>query len=81
LLKKFNIALVDAMKMDIEGAEFLALRGASQSLSEGKISRLIVELHDRRRKAEIEDLVKGFDFSFKWIDEDHIFASKSPPHP
>lgn len=81
LLKKFNVTLVDVMKMDVEGAEFQALRGASKSLSEGKISRMVVELHDRGRKAEMEDLLKGFDFSFKWIDSDHIFASKNPRLP
>ena len=77
LLKKFRIASVDAMKMDIEGAEFLALKGASKSLSNGKISKIIVELHDRGRKAEMEDLLTGFDFSYKWIDADHVFASKN----
>lgn len=81
LLKKFNIVLVDVMKIDVEGAEFQVLSGASKSLSGGKISRMVVELHDRGRKAEMEDLLKGFDFSIKWIDADHIFASKNPPLP
>lgn len=78
LLNKFNVALVDVMKIDVEGAEFHALRGASKSLSEGKISRIVVEVHDRAQKTEMEDILGGFDFSFKWIDADHVFASKNP---
>jgi len=81
LLKKFNIARVDAMKIDVEGAEFHALKGASRSLSDGKISRIVIELHDREKKAEMENILKGYDFSLEWIDADHIFASKNPNFP
>lgn len=36
---------VDLMKMDIEGAEVFALAGLTESLREGRVKRLLLELH------------------------------------
>jgi FkbM family methyltransferase len=44
-LHRLGIATVDLLKMDIEGHEFEALRGAAGALAAGKIKRLLVEVH------------------------------------
>lgn len=45
LLESEKLASVDLMKMDIEGAETFAVAGMSDSLSTGRIKRLLLELH------------------------------------
>lgn len=66
--------VADLVKIDVEGAEFLVLEGMKESLSSGKIKNLLIELHDRERKRELENLVSGFNY-WKWIDPDHLFCS------
>jgi FkbM family methyltransferase len=45
LLDQRNIGQVDVLKMDIEGAEALALRGMEKGLRAGRYKTMIVELH------------------------------------
>ena len=45
LLRDAGVDRVDVMKMDIEGAEAKALPGLGRYLTEGRIARLILELH------------------------------------
>jgi FkbM family methyltransferase len=45
LLDQRNIGQVDVLKMDIEGAEALALRGMEKGLRAGRYKLMIVELH------------------------------------
>ncbi len=68
---------VDLVKIDVEGAEFLVLKGARESLSSGRILNIVVEVHDRERRTEMETLLGQFGYEVKWLDSDHIFASAS----
>ena len=45
ILKSRQLASIDLMKMDIEGAEGFAIAGLKRSLSERRIRRLLLELH------------------------------------
>lgn len=45
LLAELDVAQVDVLKMDIEGAEVLALAGLAQMLQAGQVRRLLLELH------------------------------------
>jgi hypothetical protein len=58
----------DLVKIDVEGAEFLVLRGAKQALESGRIRRLMVELHDLDRRSELEDLLTGYGFKLRKLD-------------
>ena len=65
---------VDLMKIDVEGAEFLVLKGARSALREGRISSLLIELHDSKRKDELDALLAEYRYRTKWLD----FAMESP---
>ncbi len=45
------------MKIDVEGAEFMVLCGEKVALSQGRILRLVIELHDSTRKNELESFL------------------------
>ncbi len=65
---------IDLVKIDVEGAEFRVLKGAEKTLSAGRIRRILIELHDRTRKEELENLLSNNRFSCRWLDADHIFG-------
>jgi FkbM family methyltransferase len=70
----------ELVKIDVEGAEFLVLEGAKKSLSARKIENIVIELHDRKRQKELEDILTKSDYEFRWLDGDHLFAClKKPP--
>jgi FkbM family methyltransferase len=70
---------VDLLKIDVEGAEFLALEGANASLSARKIEKIVIELHDREKQREVEGILTRYDYKFRWLDRDHIFATLKKP--
>jgi FkbM family methyltransferase len=45
LLDECNATIVDMLKMDIEGAEALAVRGLEASIKKHRVRRLLIELH------------------------------------
>jgi len=66
----------DLVKVDVEGAEFLVLEGIRESLASQRVSNILVELHDRDRKEELETTLKSnFDHVF-WVDNQHLFRSE-----
>jgi FkbM family methyltransferase len=70
----------ELVKIDVEGAEFLVLKGAEASLSAKKIENIVIELHDRKRMRELEEILIRYGYKLRWLDGDHILASlnKSP---
>jgi FkbM family methyltransferase len=65
---------VDLVKVDVEGAEWLVLKGADSQA--GKISRWLVEVHTMSRKDELESWMRNHQYEFAWIDKDHLYAWK-----
>lgn len=65
---------VELVKIDVEGAEFLVLEGASESLAGRKIANIAIEVHNRDRRKEIEALLASYHYSLKWVDADHIIG-------
>ena len=45
ILDQQGLSHVDLMKMDIEGAEAFAIAGLEESMTKGKVKRLLLELH------------------------------------
>ncbi len=63
-----HVAAPDVIKIDIEGAELMALRGA-QSLMRGKRPAIYVEVH-QNNIVEATALLRGSDYSLFQIDAD-----------
>jgi FkbM family methyltransferase len=78
---------VDLMKIDVEGAEFMVLRGASVALSQGRIYRLVIELHNKTRKDELESILLNNGYRTEWLDYgragelSHLLATYNPGSP
>ncbi len=62
----------DLIKIDVEGAEFLVLEGMKNSIRNRRVNRLLVELHNRDRKLELEALLQQY--HLKWVDSDHLLG-------
>ena len=67
--------MIDLVKIDVEGAEFLVLKGAVKLLHKHLIRHIIVELHNRARQEELMGLFKAYHYQGSWIDLDHYHAS------
>jgi len=65
---------VDLCKIDVEGAEFLVLESATNALKEGRIIRIMVELHNRERKSELESFLERHEFRFRWLDPGRVYG-------
>jgi FkbM family methyltransferase len=66
----------DLVKVDVEGAEFQVLKGAREALAEGRIRRIMVELHDKDAKNELYGILAGHGFKLKALDaHPRIFGS------
>jgi len=66
------------IKMDIEGAEVLALKGAAKILS--KVRKIIVEVHGDNLRS-VEKILREHDFDTQLIEKNmtHIMGSKRHP--
>jgi FkbM family methyltransferase len=57
---------VDVIKMDVEGAEVLALRAATKTLR--RIRKIVVEIHGDNSE-NVEQLLRSYGFNLEIIDE------------
>ncbi len=68
--------VANLVKVDVEGAEFLVLKGAELSLTEGRIRNIEVELHNRERKEELVKILESYGFETSLLDaHPRIFGS------
>jgi FkbM family methyltransferase len=64
----------DLVKIDVEGAEFLVLEGMRESFARQRVSNIMVELHDRNGKKELENILsRNFGRVF-WVDAQHLYG-------
>ena len=63
---------VDLVKVDVEGVEWMVLRGAEPVV--GNIKSWIVELHNPKRKEELEYWFITHDYMIRWLDSKHVYA-------
>ena len=61
LLDEQGVDQVDLVKIDVEGAEDLVLRGMSRGLEEGRYRRILLEVHPgllRQRSRDVNDVIE-----------------------
>jgi FkbM family methyltransferase len=66
----------DLVKIDVEGAEFLVLDGMKESFAKQRVMNILIELHDRDRKEELETILGSKFGSVFWVDHQHLFGSR-----
>lgn len=76
LIENENIDQVMLLKMDIEGAEVLALKGASSTLKEMKIKNMIIEYHNHSNRTYITNLLKNLGYSYSLHERTTLFENK-----
>lgn len=76
-LNSFVKQPVDFVKVDVQGAAFDVVKGASEVMS--KIKRWIIELEESElnRKLELETLMKSFGYDTLWLSEQHLYAFRA----
>jgi FkbM family methyltransferase len=70
LLDRYDI--VDLIKVDVEGAEWLVLDGAKKTIS--KVKSWMIESHNPARNKDLENWFETRGYKSKWLDVNHIFA-------
>ena len=68
---------VDLLKVDVEGTEWEVLKGAETSIRARKVRRIMVEIHDKTKKAELEDYLRSRAYLPTWLDSNHVLATLS----
>jgi FkbM family methyltransferase len=64
-----NESIIDLIKVDVEGAEWRVLEGAESIMP--RIKRWVIELHQPRRKAELDARMKQYGYGrSEWLDSD-----------
>ena len=66
--------VVDLIKVDVEGAEWLVLKGAEKVIK--NIKSWVIEVHDPHRLNEMEKLLQSHGYQTKWLDRNHIHAAR-----
>jgi len=64
----------DLVKIDVEGAEFQVLEGMRESLASRRVNNILVELHDRDRKGELEAMLSSNFSHVFWVDPQHLYG-------
>jgi FkbM family methyltransferase len=64
-----NITKISLIKIDVEGAEVLTLKGAIQTLKQRKITNMIIEFHSRENHDYIINLLKELGYSISCSSE------------
>ncbi len=67
---------IDLVKLDVEGAEFDVLEGATDSMS--KIRSWMIELHDQSGKSKLQTHMATNGYNLLWLDQGHLFAFRAP---
>jgi precorrin-6B methylase 2 len=74
IVEKLRLKRVDLIKMDIEGEEYNALKGAIKTIRKFK-PKIIIEIHSKNLREKILEFLKnyGYDLVFEKEKKDHGF--------
>jgi len=68
---------INLIKVDVEGAEFEVLESSEEIVD--KIQAWIVEIHDMKLRNKILNWFRVHNYNTRWLDYQHIFASRVRP--
>jgi FkbM family methyltransferase len=76
IVDEYKLDRIDWMKIDVEGAEFLVLKGCSESISKGLIKNILIEMHPTTYKGTTQEdiyefLSKFYSIKVLWRDENN----------
>jgi len=72
LIKSLNLSEVDALKIDVEGAELEVLKGAKETLK--KLKWILVEIHNEKLRKKVSTLLKNESFILYRINHRHVIG-------
>jgi FkbM family methyltransferase len=75
-LKQLGVNQIDAIKIDVEGAEIEVLKGCKETLKTTKL--IIIEVHNDKYLNKIFYLLKEHKFQISSLKSNHIMGVKSP---
>ena len=70
----------DFVKMDIEGAETIALKGAHELLNSANPPKFMIELHGQAAAQRVCEILERESYSFYTLERARIQSSFVPPH-
>ena len=76
IIENMNLNNISLLKLDIEGAEILALRGASNSLGQKKIRNLLIEYHSRTNLEQLTKLMEGYGYKYSTHERPQLFGDE-----
>lgn len=80
IIQSMNLTKVSLLKLDIEGAEMLALEGAAGSLSQKKIKNMLIEYHSVQNYDRLLDTMEQYGYSYSTHQRPHLFADDDGGH-
>jgi len=75
LIERRHEAPPDVLKIDVEGAETLVLRGGSNFFSKQK-PVILMEVHHIRLMHEVQELLMRWGYQIRILDEEHLTPSR-----
>lgn len=66
----------DLVKVDVEGAESLVLKGAAPIMR--KIRSWIIECHDVTQRSGLASQMTQYGYTCRWLDQNHAYFSRQP---
>jgi len=66
--------VIDLLKIDVEGGEFLVLQGARLLLKQKRVKNVVVELHNVANRNRLMGLFLDAGYDLRWLDDDHLHA-------
>lgn len=76
LISAENLPFPDLMKIDVEGAEFLVLQGARETLKKHR-PHLLVEIHNISMMFQSQELLHELGYKMTLIDEENTTLSRA----
>jgi FkbM family methyltransferase len=76
IIENMNLNDISLLKLDIEGAEILALRGASNSLGQKKIRNLLIEYHSRTNLEQLIILMEEYGYKYSIHERPQLFGDE-----